>query len=452
MEKNRTGNKRIWSRIIALVLALILVINTVISMQAHVLFSTAEFSGTTAEHAADVTASQTDYLSKNRFGRAMTVLRTMLHKPKTSSEYEEYASIAIAREKYDEAADYLQGAIDTFEGSDEDLAVLYLRLGSAYMLLENQEKALTNLNKAVSTDPDLTTAYLLRADIYQAKGEAGKAADDLKMYYTAEPGDPATLNSLAQLYEDEHDYKNAIDCYTLGIRDSNDEMPELYAKRARLEIMTEDYTSAETDLDQYFKLTEADPNGQYTAMLAMCRMNSGKNKEALDLFHKAVENGYETPQLLYSQAAICAYAEKKYDVAIEDGLKAIEAYEAAGEQTPSTCYWVGMSYLAKKDYEKAVSYLEKTAEQDDTIKDIQYYLGVCAMAREQDDEAISYFTASINKKESMTACLYDRGICYLRNAKYEEARADLEQVVEKNDDKELTKQAKELIDALNEAN
>ena len=52
----------------------------------------------------------------------------------------------------------------------------------------------------------------------------------------------------------------------------------------------------------------------------------------------------------------------------------------------------------------------------------------------------------------MTACLYDRGICYLRNAKYEEARADLEQVVEKNDDKELTKQAKELIDALNEAN
>ena len=74
------------------------------------------------------------------------------------------------------------------------------------------------------------------------------------------------------------------------------------------------------------------------------------------------------------------------------------------------------------------------------------------MAREQDDEAIAYFTASINKKESMTACLYDRGICYLRNAKYEEARADLEQVVEKNDDKELTKQAKELIDALNEAN
>lgn len=450
-ERHNTGNKRIWSRVIALILAAVLIINTVISMQATVQFSAGDYTGTQAEHAANVTQEQTDYLSKGRVGRALTVLHTMLHKPKTYEEYEEYASIAIAREKYDEAAEYLKGCIDTFEGSDKDLAVLHLRLGSLYMLLEKQDQALESINSAIEKDAELSTAYLLRADIYQNNGEAAKAADDLYVYYGMEAGEPEDLMSLAVYYEEQQDFQKAVKCYSMGIDAAGDTYPEMYARRARCEILTNDSKTAGEDLERYFKLTDGDPDGQYAAMLGASRMEAGDYSGALEMFHRAIEDGYATPELLYSQAVSCAYAEQDYDTAIEDGLKAVEGYEKTGESSADVCYWVGMSYLAKKEYKDAAKYYKKAEKQDASIKDISYYRGICAMAQEQDEKAIGFFTKSIEKEESVTPSRYDRAICYIRLDRFEEGIADLEQVKEQKDDKDLAKQAEELLTQIQNA-
>ena len=445
-EKRKTG-----SRIIALILAVLLVLNTVVSMRANVLFSVGDYNGTKAEHAAEVTADQTDYLSRGRLGRALTVLRTMLHKPETYEEYEEYASIAIAREKYDEAAEYLNGCIDTFEGKDEDLAVLYLRLGSLYILQENQKEALASINKAIQKDDGLSTAYLLRADLYQTAGEEAKAADDLYTYYGMEPGEPEDLITLASYYEGTQNYQKAQDCYTWGIDAGGDSYPDLYAKRARCEILAGDTKTAAEDLEQYFKLTDADPDGQYAAMLGAARMEAGNYAGALEMFDRAIEDGYANPEILYAQAASCAYAEKEYDTAIENGLKAIEGYEKSGENSAESCYWVGMSYLAEKQYKDAAKYFKKAEKQDASVKDISYYRGICAMAQEENEKAVDLFTKSIEKEESVTASFYDRAICYLRLNRIEEGVADLERVKERNDDKDLMKQAEELMQAIEQA-
>ena len=77
--------------------------------------------------------------------------------------------------------------------------------------------------------------------------------------------------------------------------------------------------------------------------------------------------------------------------------------------------------------------------------------GICAMAQEQDEKAIGFFTKSIEKEESVTPSRYDRAICYIRLDRFEEGIADLEQVKEQKDDKDLAKQAEELLTQIQNA-
>ena len=74
------------------------------------------------------------------------------------------------------------------------------------------------------------------------------------------------------------------------------------------------------------------------------------------------------------------------------------------------------------------------------------------MSLEEYDRAADLYTESISRKEDVTACLYNRAVCRLNLDDVNGAKEDFTAVIERNDDAELTVQAQEALEALNEIN
>ena len=448
MNRPKRTNRKTGYRILAVFLALLLVIGTVAALYANIRFSRLKYVEDTARYAADLTGEYTAYLTEDRLTRAWKILRTTVRKPKNAEEYELYAQIAIAREDFDGAAAYLQGCIDTGEGSESDLAILHLRLGSLHILREDPENAMSELCEAIRLDKTLAAAYYLRAQLYAEAEETEKALDDYRTYITMHGSDPAVKVLLAPVFEAAGEMENAELCLTAGIEYGDPADPQLYADRGRCRVGNGNLAGAKEDLEQYFRLGGTDPNGEAAALLGMCRMEYGAYGEAVEMFAKALEDGYADTALLYEQSMMCRYAEEAYALAAEDGEKAAEAAKESGKDTAEIHFWTGMSYLALGQYADAGIHLTEAAKSAPDLESIHYYLGVCAMANEEDEMAAAEFTASIDKNESVQASLYNRAVCYIRLEKYEEAQADLLKAAEGTEDPELSADADGLLSEL----
>ena len=449
MEKERTSNSRIWIRLSAGLLALVFVLSMYLTLRAQIRFSGLNFIGQVSEYAARVTEDNTGYLSQSTLDRAWTILRATVRRPRTYSDYEMYSSLAIAREDYAAAIPYLQGCIDTYDGGDDaELAVLYLRLASLHVLEKDYDGALPLLDTATGLDPTLAAAYFLRAEMRLTTGDSAGAVEDLGTYRTLDGSDPLILVSLADLYESTGDYKAAVECYTAGITDEKVYSVDMLAGRARCYVLLGEMDRAETDLETYFSRNGTDPDGEAAAMLAVCRMNREDYSGACEMFHRAIRDGYANPYILYGQSVLCAYMSGDYPLAVQDGEKAIQGAEEQGEDSAELHFWVGLAHLVMQEYPQAGEHFSRAAEQNGSLKDLSYYRGVSALAQEETEEAIGHFTRSVELGESLTASLYDRAICYLALERYEEAKADLLQVIERNDDPSLTAQAQELMTLL----
>ncbi len=449
MERQEVSKRRIGQRIIAGLLALVFIVGLYLSLRLQIRFSGLNYVGQVSEYAAQLTADNTDYLTQSTLDRAWVILKSTIRRPRTYDDFEMYSSIAIAREDYENAGTYLQGCIDTYAGGDQkELAVLYLRLGSLYVLQEDYEGAIRQLNAALEHDPELASAYFLRAQMYLAQGETEKAIEDVHTYQHMEGSDPVILASLAQLYESSGEYENAVECYTVGLENETTYDVELYAGRGRCEMLLEDFDAAQADLETYFQRGGADSEGAAAAMLGMLRMNADDYGGAVTMFHRAVTDGYAEPYLLYSQSVLCAYLDENYATAVRDGTRAIEGAEAVGESSDEFYYWVGMSYLLQEQYADAEDYLDEALKRSPELEDVEYYLGICALAQEKTEEAVEHFSASVEREESVSASLYNRAVCYALQEDKASAMADLDRVIELNEDEELTAQAVELRGAL----
>ena len=450
MDGQREEKRHNGRRVLAILMVLFLVLSMFLTYRAQIRFSGLNYVGQISEYAARVTEDNTGYLSQSTLDRAWTILRTTIRHPRTYEDYNMYSSIAIAREDYTGAAEYLQGCIETFgsEGETTELALLYLRQASLYVLTKDYDTALQKLDRAIELDPTQASAYFLRAEMYMVLGNEEAAVADLNSYKDLDGASPEILSSFGPLYESTGDYESAIECYTAGIVSNQADRANFFFNRARCRMNLGDTAGAGKDLEEYFRLDGEDPNGEAAATLAACRMDESDYSGAIEMFHRAISDGYERPYVLYSQSVLCAYLSGDFPTAIRDGKKAVEGFEAAKENSAELESWIGMACMAQGDYSQATEYFIKASEQDSKLENIFYYLGVSNLAEGETEKAIEYFTMSVEKEESVTASLYNRAVCYLKQGLIESAKDDLGAVTERNDDPELTIQAAELLNQL----
>ena len=434
--------KSIWLRILAAVLLAVFCLSLYLNVQARIIFSGSQFVGKVAEYAAGVTEDTTGYLTENRLERAWDVLTTLVRKPRTFDQYETYASIAIAREDYQNAVQYMQGCVDTYDaGNEKELAVLELRLASLYVLTGRYSEALAQLDKAALHDKELGGAYFMRAEMKMILGDMDGASEDVKKYLEIDGGDPVIMVSLGQLYESAGEPARAAECYALAVN----EEPHSYVDMARCLILTEDIAQARQCLERFRAVSSEDVNGEVSAMMGVCLMNDREYADAAEEFRRAVEDGYQAVHLMYEQAMMCSYLSENYADAASDGRKAVEAKKAAGEPAASAAVWTGLSFLMQGEYTEARSFFETALKEDDSTQQVRYYLGLCDMSLGEYDSAEQLFTQSIEKDESITACLYNRAVCRIALGDTKAARQDLDLVIKRGDDADLTKQARQLL-------
>ena len=168
--------------------------------------------------------------------------------------------------------------------------MLFRSRSRVYALQENYEKALEDLNTALSLEPDNSFAYFNRALIRYNKDDLTGALDDLEHVLEEDKGNALTLYNRALIRTQIGDYNNALDDYDMVIS-INPNNVLAYYNRAALFIQMERYGEALRDYD---KAIELYPD------FANAYMNRSYVKNRLGLF-AAAELDYKTAQQKVSE-------------------------------------------------------------------------------------------------------------------------------------------------------
>ncbi|MFZ3341891.1 MAG: tetratricopeptide repeat protein [Terriglobales bacterium] len=187
----------------------------------------------------------------------------------------------------------------------------HLLLGRLYRLNNDLQKAEAEFKTAVKLQPDSEEAVTTLAYLYNELGDTGRAAEVLSS--VPKNGRSAKLYSaLGYTYEQQKQYKNAIDAYRHAIELDRD---NLDAIRGLAENLLSD---GQTDaaLEQYKVIADANPEDAQTYVrIAEIYRKQGKFEPALDNLKKAETMVPDSIEVPYNIASIYQ-AQGRYDEAI----------------------------------------------------------------------------------------------------------------------------------------
>jgi tetratricopeptide (TPR) repeat protein len=211
--------------------------------------------------------------------------------------------------------------------SVEDL----LLLGRLYRLNNELLKAEQQFKKAVEIQPDSEEAVTMLAYLYNEEGDSARAQQVL----TAVPEGRRSaklFSALGLTYEQQKDYKKAIDAYKKAMELDRD---NLDAVRGLAQNLMND-NQTEAALEQYQAIVEADPQDAQTYLrIAEIYRRDGKFDQALTSLKKAETILPDSQEIPYSIAVIYE-AQGKYDEAVQLLQQLIQKSEKpSGEYTAS---------------------------------------------------------------------------------------------------------------------
>ena len=362
-----------------------------------------------------------------------------------AEQYELLADFAISEEMYQQAAEYLEKALELGQGMEaEALSRLYLKTASVYVMCGNRARALKLLERTLELDEASSEAMLLKAQLTLEEGDSRKAAQTLEEYVKLAPEDLSTRLSLARIYENLGDYRAAMAEYELLYeKQSGDESH--YLNALRCSFLAGNQEEALGKFDRYLEQTGQDSTYYPVALFlrAACVMQLGRLDEAEEGFQKAIDSGYEEGACK-EQIMLCAFERGDYQQTVRYGEELLET--GAALNTPELMYQrLGASLMLLGKYEDAVKYLDQAETLELALPGNAYYRGVSLLALHRYEEAASDFGTSIEEGFLTQFCYYNRGVCYVQLLDYEKAARDMEMTLTSGEDAELLEAAEEIL-------
>jgi tetratricopeptide (TPR) repeat protein len=219
----------------------------------------------------------------------------------------------------------LKAAIDQYEQIlkiEPDNADDHLLLGRLYQLNKNLRKAEAEFKTAIKLQPDSEEAITTLALLYNDEGDTARAAQTLSSVPdSARSG--KLYSALGYTYEQQKNYKSAIDAYRHAIELDRDNLDSI---RGLADSLLND-NQTDAALDQYKIVAEANPEDAKTYIqIAEIYRRKGKFDLALENLKKAGSMVQDSAEVSYNIAAVYQ-AEGHYDEAaqvLQDLLKKSE--------------------------------------------------------------------------------------------------------------------------------
>ena len=369
-----------------------------------------------------------------------------------ADRYSIFADLAIAGEKYQEAAGYLERLLARSDGmEEEELAQLCLKTASVYVMCGDTDRANQLLDRTLELNGASLEALLLKAQLALEAGDSRKAAEGLERVLELDPEDLDTRLTLAQLYESLNDYPAAAAEYELLYeKQKDDESHYLNALRCGFLSGNDEETLAK--FDRYLEKTGQDSAFYPVALFlrAACVMQLDRLDEAEEGFRAAMDLGYDEAACM-EQIMLCTFQRGEYRQTVEYGEKLLET-EAALINPELVYQRLGASMMMLERYEEAVKLLDEAERLAPELTGNAYYRGVSLLALHRYEEAIKDFGTSIEQDFLTQFCYYNRGVCYVQLRDYEKAAQDMEMTLSSGQDEGLIEAAREIILQIEEYN
>jgi tetratricopeptide (TPR) repeat protein len=223
--------------------------------------------------------------------------------------------------------DVLKRAIEQYEQIikiEPDNVDDHLLLGRLYRLNNDLQKAENEFKIAVKLDPDSEEAVTTLAYLYNEEGDTARAVEALSS--VPDPQRSAKLYSaLGYTYEQQKQYKNAIDAYKRAIELDRDNLDAIRGLAENL--MNDGQTDAA--LEQYKVIADANPEDAQTYLrMAEIYRRNGKFDLALENLKKAESMVPDSVEVPYNIAAVYQ-AQGRYD----DAIQALQTLLKKNEKT-----------------------------------------------------------------------------------------------------------------------
>ncbi len=467
-ERSRKASRgRVFKRVLAGVLAVTLLGMALVNDAVTIRVSGKNLTDNAARLAVAQLLAEDAYANDTRLGRMASYLRRMLGLNDGYAESVMGASIAMTEGRFDRALQYMDLAIELFEGEDGERAGLYARKGYLLTLLEREEEALTWLNKSLRLKGDLQ-ALLTRAQVRLNLADKEGALRDAETFAAAGEYDVEMLPYLLNIYEACGAYEKAAQQYDTLLANDAADNTRYYLNRAYCRMNMGQMEAAEADVLAY---AQAQGGEMATAqmMLGLGWMRQREYARASACFADALASGYPNPQSLYEYIVLCAYVggdmERvcQYGDALQEALRKGEYSGAAAVETTdlgalqvtltetdlsSLCMMTGAAHLQREEYDKAADSLTFCLEMDGDAATAQYLRGTCFLAAGRYEEALVDLDSAIAAGEELEKSRYARGVCRAELGDTLGAEDDLSWVIRHGSDEALKATAKALRDTL----
>ena len=430
----------LWVRIVALILAILLIGEIIFSRSVAVNFSSRKYADTDYEHAAEYIEQNDSYLTAGTLSR-MRAAASMLGEPKTYEQFSLFASVAIADEDYAKAADYLLRAAEVYEGDDKGLAALYIKVGCLNALDGSWSTAASRFEKAIQLDDTDPSAWLMLCETNLNLGNYEKALSDLETYSTFTELSDEEFDALIQLQISLEKYDDALSSCQKAEETGRIPPADIALYRAQISYMQGDYEKC-MELARSSIADGGDP-ARCNSLIALCCESTGDYKAALAACLELIDKG-QADLTIYQQAAQDAYLTSDYENVIRVSEEALEKF---GESDETLVFkkWLGLSYFETNDLANAEKNLTAMIDSGETMPELNYLRGVCEMGDGKYEEAVSDFTASLVSEDLYDEALYNRGLCYIKLGDTDAAAVDFQEVIDRDEDEEIIAMICELL-------
>ena len=291
----------------------------------------------------------------------------------------------------------------------------------------NNDIALMELDAALTVQPDLADAYLVRTQIYTADSDFTNAVANLEKYIELTQ-DSAMYETVAQLHEANGDMAAAQEAYDKFVAAAGEGNEEAGFQAGLYRMENGKYEEAVEAFQAYAEDETYGAGAQYN--IGVCKMNLGDYAGAVAAFSACEEKGGTFAGLYYNRG-ICYLMSEDWVNGADDFARSVETEPYVTDAT----YNLAICHMQREDYEAAVAAFDELigsaepaeGEPEVTLNDAVYYFrAVCNGALGNLEEAIEDLTLCIDHGYELSQTYYQRAQVYAAMGDTEKQTSDLE--------------------------